>query len=199
MDAQVLNSNTVPEDPKIVSLLQADHQKVVDYVNGVIGTSTEAMSAATARYEDTAALDFINYVQAGAVKAELTGADADLPVLSIAAPFNKDAAIPQGDVSVRDIAGLYIYDNTLLGIKLTGAQVKAYLEKSAEYFKPGADPRHVRGRRPHQRGDADGAERDAGLQLRRHGRARPAADLRHRPGEARRQPDRRASPTAASR
>ena len=61
-------------------------------------------------------------------------------MLSIAAPFNKDAAIPQGDVSVRDIAGLYIYDNTLLGIKLTGAQVKAYLEKSAEYFKPAPAP-----------------------------------------------------------
>lgn len=140
VDASVLNSNTVPEDPKIVRLLADEQRTVVDYVNGVIGTSTEAMSAATARYEDTAVLDFINHVQAGAVKAELTGADADLPVLSIAAPFNKDAAIPQGDVSVRDIAGLYIYDNTLLGIKLTGAQVKAYLEKSAEYFKPALAP-----------------------------------------------------------
>ncbi len=140
VDASVLNSNTVPEDPKIVRLLADEQQTVVDYVNGVIGTSTEAMSAATARYEDAAVLDFINHVQAGAVKAELTGADADLPVLSIAAPFNKDAAIPQGDVSVRDIAGLYIYDNTLLGIRLTGAQVKAYLEKSAEYFKPALTP-----------------------------------------------------------
>ncbi|RHA44054.1 bifunctional metallophosphatase/5'-nucleotidase [Cellulomonas rhizosphaerae] len=140
VDSKVLNSNTVAENPKIVKLLAADQKKVVEYVNGVIGTSTQAMSAATARYEDTAALDFINYVQAEAVKADLTGADADLPVLSIAAPFNKDAAIPAGDVSVRDIAGLYIYDNTLLGIKLTGAQVKAYLEKSAEYFKPVAGP-----------------------------------------------------------
>ncbi|GEK19847.1 bifunctional metallophosphatase/5'-nucleotidase [Cellulomonas xylanilytica] len=140
VDASVLDASTVPEDPKIVDLLADEQQTVVDYVNGVIGTSTEAMSAATARYEDTAVLDFINYVQAGAVKAELTGADADLPVLSIAAPFNKDAAIPQGDVSVRDIAGLYIYDNTLAGIKLTGAQVKAYLEKSAEYFKAAPAP-----------------------------------------------------------
>ncbi len=145
VDASVLDASTVPEDPKIVDLLADEQQTVVDYVNGVIGTSTEAMSAATARYEDTAVLDFINYVQAGAVKAELTGADADLPVLSIAAPFNKDAAIPQGDVSVRDIAGLYIYDNTLAGIKLTGAQVKAYLEKSAEYFKP---PRPLARTRP---------------------------------------------------
>lgn len=140
VDASVLNSNTVPEDPKIVRLLADEQRTVVDYVNGVIGTSTEAMSAATARYEDTAVLDFINHVQAGSVKAELTGADADLPVLSIAAPFNKDAAIPQGDVSVRDVAGLYIYDNTLLGIRFTGAQVKAYLEKSAEYFKPALSP-----------------------------------------------------------
>ena len=55
--------------------------------------------------------------------------EASLPVLSIAAPFNKLAAIPAGDVTIRDVAGLYIYDNTLLGIVLTGAQVKAYLEK----------------------------------------------------------------------
>lgn len=140
VDAQVLNASTVPEDPEIVDLLADQHATVVDYVNSVIGTSTEAMSAATARYEDTAALDFINHVQAQAVQAELTGTDADLPVLSIAAPFNREAAIPAGDVSVRDVAGLYIYDNTLLGIRLTGAQVKAYLEKSAEYFKPVTAP-----------------------------------------------------------
>ena len=144
VSSQVLNANTVPEDPAIVSLLADDQQTVVDYVNSVIGTSTEELSAATARYEDAAALDFINYVQASSVKANLTGTDADLPVLSIAAPFNRAASIPAGDVSLRDIAGLYIYDNTLLGIKLTGAEVKAYLEKSAQYFQavpgPGTYP-----------------------------------------------------------
>ena len=72
-------------------------------------------------------------------------------MLSIAAPFNRDAAIPAGDVTVRDVAGLYVYDNTLLGIKLTGAQVLAYLEWSARYFKQvtGAGP--VRPGRRHQR------------------------------------------------
>jgi len=106
------------------------------YVNGVIGTSTTAMSAATSRYEDTAAMDFINYVQADAVKKALAGSpSASLPILSIAAPFNPDAAIPAGNVTVRDVAGLYIYDNTLLGIVFTGAQVRAYLEYSATYFQ----------------------------------------------------------------
>ena len=134
--SSVLNSNTVAEDPLVVKLLTADHDKVVSYVNSVIGSCTAAMSCATARYEDTAALDFINLVQAQAVRAGIAGTPAAaLPMLSIAAPFNSAAAIPAGQVSVRDVAGLYIFDNTLLGITFTGAQVKAYLEKSAEYFK----------------------------------------------------------------
>ncbi|WP_370618339.1 bifunctional metallophosphatase/5'-nucleotidase [Mumia sp. Pv 4-285] len=135
--SQVLNANTVAEDPEIVKMLTADHEKVVTYVNSVIGTSLTAMSAATAPWEDTAAIDFINYVQADAVKKAIAGTpEADLPMLSIAAPFNRAAAIPAGEVSVRDVAGLYIYDNTLLGIVFTGAEVKAYLEFSARYFKP---------------------------------------------------------------
>lgn len=132
----VLNANTVGEDPAIVSLVRSQHAKVRAYVNGVIGTSTAAMSAATSRYEDTAAIDFINYVQADAVQKAIAGtSSASLPMLSIAAPFNPDAAIPAGNVTVRDVAGLYIYDNTLLGIVLTGAQVLSYLEYSAQYFQ----------------------------------------------------------------
>ena len=134
--SSVLNSNTVAEDMKVVKLLTADHATVVAYVNGVIGTCTTAMSCATARYQDTAALDFINLVQSEAVRTAIAGTpEGALPMLSIAAPFYKDANIPAGNVSVRDVAGLYIYDNTLLGIVFTGAQVKAYLEKSAVYFK----------------------------------------------------------------
>jgi 2',3'-cyclic-nucleotide 2'-phosphodiesterase/3'-nucleotidase len=141
--SHVLNANTAPEDPQVAQLVSEDHAVVRTYVNSVIGTCKMAMSAATARFEDTAAIDFINHVQGEAVKAALAGTpDEALPVLSIAAPFNRDAAIPAGNVTVRDVAGLYIYDNTLLGIRFTGAQVKAYLEYSAEYFKQvvGAGP-----------------------------------------------------------
>ncbi|GAA0594408.1 bifunctional metallophosphatase/5'-nucleotidase [Kribbella sandramycini] len=134
--SQVLNANTVAADPKVVQVLQKDHDTVVGYVNSKIGTCKEAMSAATAPWEDTAALDFINFVQGDAVAKALAGTpQAELPVLSIAAPFNRAAAIPAGDVSVRDVAGLYIFDNTLVAVTMTGAQVKAYLEFSAQYFK----------------------------------------------------------------
>jgi 2',3'-cyclic-nucleotide 2'-phosphodiesterase/3'-nucleotidase len=134
--SQVLNANTVDADPKVVAVLQKDHDKVVEYVNGKIGTCTEAMSAATAPWEDTAALDFVNFIQADAVAKALAGTpQASLPVLAIAAPFNRAAAIPAGDVSVRDVAGLYIFDNTLLAVTMSGAQIKDYLEFSAQYFK----------------------------------------------------------------
>ncbi len=134
--SELYNSNTVPEDPEVIDAVASAHAKTLAYVGSVIGTSLTSMSASTSRYEDTAAMDFINYVQADAVKAALAGTpEAGLPVLSIAAPFNKLAAIPAGDVTIRDVAGLYIYDNTLLGIVLTGAEVKAYLEQSATYFK----------------------------------------------------------------
>lgn len=139
--SQVLNANTVAADPKVVNVLQKDHDKVIGYVNSKIGTCKEAMSAATAPWEDTAALDFINFVQADGVAKALVGTpQADLPVLAIAAPFNRAAKIPAGDVSVRDVAGLYIFDNTLLGVTMTGVQIKAYLEFSAQYYKQVSGP-----------------------------------------------------------
>jgi 2',3'-cyclic-nucleotide 2'-phosphodiesterase / 3'-nucleotidase len=133
--SQVLNSNTAAEDPKVARAVRAQHDTVISYVNSVIGSSAAELSAARAVVEDVPIIDFVNYVQADAVKAGLTGADAALPVLSIAAPFNRSASFPAGEVTVRDVAGLYIYDNTLLGVRVTGAQVKDYLEFSVRYFK----------------------------------------------------------------
>ncbi|GAA3801121.1 5'-nucleotidase C-terminal domain-containing protein [Sphaerisporangium flaviroseum] len=137
-----LNTNTVAEDPKIVALMKGQHDKTVGYVNQVVAQSKEQLSAAESPYKDTAILDYIQKVQTDLVAKAVEGtADASLPVLSIAAPFSRTAVFPAGPVSVRDMAGLYVYDNTLLGVKLTGAQIKDYLEYSAKYFAqvaPGA-------------------------------------------------------------
>ncbi|MDX3074326.1 bifunctional metallophosphatase/5'-nucleotidase [Streptomyces sp. MI02-7b] len=133
--ASVLNSNTVEEDPEIVGLLRDEHAKVVEYVNQVIGDSAVAMSATESPYKDTPIIDFINHVQAETVKAALAGTEyAALPVLSQAACFSRTAAIPAGRVTLRDVAGLYVFENTLEARILTGAQIKAYLEFSANYF-----------------------------------------------------------------
>lgn len=135
--SHLLDAKTVDPDPAVVNAVQAGHEATVKYVNQVIGTSTAPLSTATACWGDSAAIDAINYVQAATIKAELAnGPAAALPVLSIAAAFSRSVDVKAGPLTIRDVAGLYIFDNTLLSIKVTGAQVKAYLEWSAQYFKP---------------------------------------------------------------
>ncbi|MEV8322704.1 5'-nucleotidase C-terminal domain-containing protein [Kitasatospora sp. NPDC056731] len=140
--SRVLNSNTVPENPEIVDALTEQHKKVVAYVNQQIGTCKTDLSIAEARFRATPIIDLIGRVQADAVKAALAGGQyANLPVLAQAAPFNRTALIPAGQVKLRDAAGLYIYENTLEARVLTGAQLKDYLEFSAKYYNqlaPGA-------------------------------------------------------------
>ncbi|MEU1894689.1 bifunctional metallophosphatase/5'-nucleotidase [Streptomyces pristinaespiralis] len=133
--AKVLNSNTVAEDPKITGLLGDEHKKVVAYVNQVIGTSTAVMSTADAPWKDEPIIDLINHVQAETVKAALAGGEyAALPVLSQASCFSRTAAIPAGEVTIKDAAGLYPFENTLEARLMTGAQLKEYLEFSARYY-----------------------------------------------------------------
>ncbi|MEU8624147.1 5'-nucleotidase C-terminal domain-containing protein [Streptomyces sp. NPDC048669] len=133
--SQVLNSNTAAEDRKITKLLADEHKKVVAYVNQVIGTSTAAMTTAEAAWKDEPIIDLINVVQAETVTAALAGGEyAALPVLSQASCFSRTAQIPAGDVTIKDAAGLYPFENTLEARLLTGAQIKDYLEFSARYY-----------------------------------------------------------------
>lgn len=133
--SQVLNSNTVAEDPKVAAAVRRQHDTVVDYVNSVVGTSAVELLGARGVVEDVPIIDFVQHVQGEAVKAGLSGADAALPVLSIAAPFSRTARFPEGEITIRDVAGLYVFDNTLLGVRITGKQLREYLEFSARYFK----------------------------------------------------------------
>ncbi|MFE0137924.1 bifunctional metallophosphatase/5'-nucleotidase [Streptomyces sp. NPDC059037] len=133
--AKVLNSNTAAEDSKVTKLLADEHKKVVAYVNQVIGTSTQAMSTAEGPYKDVAIIDLINHVQAETVGEALKGGQyAALPVLSQASCFSRTAKIPQGEITIKDAAGLYPFENTLEARLVTGAQLKEYLEFSARYY-----------------------------------------------------------------
>ncbi|MEV0811325.1 5'-nucleotidase C-terminal domain-containing protein [Micromonospora sp. NPDC050200] len=134
--ATMLNTNTVVEDPAVLAAVRGQHTKTVDYVNTIVAQSSEELSAVESRYKDTPILDFINHVQTEVVTTALAGTSyASLPVLSIAAPFSRTAIFPRGDVRIRDVAGLYVFDNTLEAVVLSGAELRAYLEYSAKYFK----------------------------------------------------------------
>ncbi|MFJ4919177.1 bifunctional metallophosphatase/5'-nucleotidase [Streptomyces sp. NPDC088725] len=133
--SRLLNSNTVAEDPKITRMLADEHRKVVAYVNQVIGTATVAMTTVDAPWKDEPIIDLINHVQTETVKAALAGGEwAALPVLSQASCFSRTAKIPAGEVTLKDAAGLYPFENTLEARLVTGAQLKEYLEFSAAYY-----------------------------------------------------------------
>ncbi|MHA5053486.1 bifunctional metallophosphatase/5'-nucleotidase [Streptomyces sp. SD15] len=133
--ASVRNSNSVADDPRITKLLKDEHDVVVAYVNQVVGTATETLTTVEARYKDAPIIDLITKVQEDVVKAALVGTEyASLPVIAQASPFSRTSEIPAGDVTIRDLSSLYVYDNTLVAKLLTGAQVRAYLEYSAQYF-----------------------------------------------------------------
>jgi 2',3'-cyclic-nucleotide 2'-phosphodiesterase/3'-nucleotidase len=135
VSASLRNSNAVADDPRITGLLREEHAKVVEYVNQVVGTATATLTTAEARYKDAPIIDLITKVQEEVVRAALAGTEyASLPVIAQASPFSRTSEIPAGDVTIRDLSSLYVYDNTLVAKLMTGAQVRAYLEYSAEYF-----------------------------------------------------------------
>jgi len=112
-------------DPEIVKIAEPYDRETQAWLGRAIGESSKELTAKEARFRDTAILDLIQKVQLEAGKADV----------SMVASFNTEARIAQGPVTVRDIAGLYVYENTLAVLEVTGEQLKDALEHSAKYFK----------------------------------------------------------------
>jgi 2',3'-cyclic-nucleotide 2'-phosphodiesterase/3'-nucleotidase len=116
----------VQPDAEIVALAKPYHEETQSYLSKVIGQSAAELTAGDARFRDNALLDLIQRVQLEAGQGDV----------SMVAPFNLQARVAAGPVTVRDMAGLYIYENTLVTLHVTGAQLKQALEHSARFFKP---------------------------------------------------------------
>jgi len=115
----------VEPDPEVAKLVEPYDRETQGWLSRVIGESSQELTAREARFRDTAILDLIQKVQMEAGKADV----------SMVASFNSDARIAKGPISVRDIAGLYVYENTLAVLEVTGQQLKDALEHSAKYYK----------------------------------------------------------------
>jgi 2',3'-cyclic-nucleotide 2'-phosphodiesterase/3'-nucleotidase len=113
-------------DARLTTELAQAHERTRQYVARQIGTSTDEWTSELSRTRDTPILDLINEMQ-----RRVTGAE-----LSATAAFSLTSRIPRGPITVADVAGLYIYDNTLKALRVSGAQLRAFLEKSAEYYLP---------------------------------------------------------------
>jgi len=123
--ARTIPVDAVMPDVEVAKLAEPYDRETENWLARVIGESAVELNARDARFRDTAILDLIQLVQMEAGKADV----------SMVASFNALARIPQGPVTVREIAGLYIYENTLVVLEVTGKQLKDALEHSAKYFR----------------------------------------------------------------
>ncbi|WML59044.1 bifunctional 2',3'-cyclic-nucleotide 2'-phosphodiesterase/3'-nucleotidase [Neobacillus sp. PS2-9] len=131
-------------DEKIVDLVKDEHQATLDYVRGKIGETTTSMYSYFSRVMDDPTIQIVNNAQADYVKNWIKTNKpelADIPVISAGAPFKAGRQgatdytnIAKGDLSIKSANDLYLYNNTLKAVELTGAEVKEWLEMSASQF-----------------------------------------------------------------
>ncbi|KLU62553.1 trifunctional nucleotide phosphoesterase protein YfkN precursor [Peptococcaceae bacterium CEB3] len=117
--------DSVPADPAILKLAQPYQDATLAYIATKIGTATGDFLGAKQLTQETALMDLINKVQKHYAKTEL----------SIAAPLSNTAKIAKGDVTIQDLMGVYVFENYLYGIKMTGKQLKDWMEWSARYYQ----------------------------------------------------------------
>lgn len=96
------------------------YNAVKAFVSKKIGYFTEGISTKPAYFGPSAFIDLIH-----ALQLKLTGAD-----ISFSAPLSFKAEIPKGDIYVSDMFNLYKYENMLYMMKLSGKEVKGFLEMS---------------------------------------------------------------------
>lgn len=129
------------EEIREIPIVKEAHERTMRFIQGMteegsdkkipLGTTTakfqpedEIKGLPEGKLRDTAVIDFINKVQLDA-----TGAD-----VSACSLFKTTSDLPEGDIFYSNVFDIYKYDNTLYRVTVTGAELKAYMEWSAECY-----------------------------------------------------------------
>ena len=133
------------EDPALVKVMEHDHVATREFVSKPIGKSADVMYSYLSLVQDDPTVQIVNNAQRDYVERYIQGDPdlANLPVLTAAAPFkaggrkNDPASyveVEKGQLTFRNAADLYLYPNTLVVMKVSGKEVKEWLECSAGQF-----------------------------------------------------------------
>ncbi|MDE2276021.1 MAG: bifunctional 2',3'-cyclic-nucleotide 2'-phosphodiesterase/3'-nucleotidase [Burkholderiales bacterium] len=132
-------------DPAIARLVQAEHAGTIAAMGVPVTRSTAPLDSYFAQVRDDPSVQVVADAQLAYGRQLLAGTPyAGLPLLSAAAPFKSGARgtgggggytdIPAGPIALRDVASLYVYPNTVKIVRLTGAQVREWLEFAVGAF-----------------------------------------------------------------
>ena len=138
-----IDTKSQTADERITAIAKEAHEGTVKYVRQQVGTTSAPITSYFALVKDDPSVQIVNNAQTWYAKKELAGTpEANLPILSAVAPFKAgtrgDATaytdIPAGPIAIKNVADLYLYDNVTAILKVTGAQLKEWLEMSAGQF-----------------------------------------------------------------
>lgn len=124
-EASIVRVEGHAESPAVVDASARTHASARRYAATVVGRTRSAWRADSARLTDTPLMDFVLETMRRRAHTDLASA----------AAFDLSAKIPAGAVTVAQLAKLYPYENTLRAVRITGAQLRDYLEQSAKYFR----------------------------------------------------------------
>lgn len=139
------SDTAVKPDLELSEIIEEDHQRTIKFANKKIGASKQNFYSYLSLIQDDPATQVVSNAQMDYVKKAIQG-DANLshlPVLSAVAPFkaggrkndpNGFTDVAKGDLTIRNAADLYLYPNILYALKLTGKDVRMWLECSAGIF-----------------------------------------------------------------
>ncbi len=137
-DAIALVADSAP----VIEAARPEHAATLRWMNQPVGSSTVAINTYLSLLGNDAALTLVNQAQLWyAAPLVAAGRYAHLPLLSAASPFKAGGAGPDsfvdikpGPLDMRDIASLYMFANTVCVVKVSGAELREWLERSCALF-----------------------------------------------------------------
>jgi 2',3'-cyclic-nucleotide 2'-phosphodiesterase/3'-nucleotidase len=130
-------------DAEVLASVQAEHDATLAYVRAEVGQTDAPLHSYFALVADDPSVQIVSNAQTWYIAQMMQGTEHEgLPILSAAAPFKAGGRggpeyftdVPAGPIAIRNVADLYLYPNTVRAVRIDGATVREWLERSAGMF-----------------------------------------------------------------
>ena len=133
----------VKSQQSVLDSVAQQHQETLKYIRRAVGKTATPLYSYFALVADDPSVQIVSEAQKWYIADMMKGTPYEgLPILSAAAPFKAGGRggpeyftdVPAGPVAIKNVADLYLYPNTVRAVKVNGAQLKDWLERSAGMF-----------------------------------------------------------------
>lgn len=124
ISGRLVDISALPVDEDFMKVFKPQYDTVDKFVSQKIGSISKTISTRNAFFGPSEFIDLTHSLQLAISGAEV----------SMAAPLSFDSSIKEGDILVSDMFKLYKYENMLYTMRLSGREIKNYLEMSYDLW-----------------------------------------------------------------